>query len=59
MIEKEEEFEEKDREIIENAELEIEDVYGKKDLKEQRGYIKEHFYRGSKKTKHMIVKKGK
>lgn len=59
MIEREEDFEEKDRDIIENAEMELEDIYVKKDLKEQRGYIKEHFYRGSKKTKHTIVRKGK
>ncbi|MBE9536440.1 MAG: hypothetical protein IMF07_04605 [Proteobacteria bacterium] len=59
MIESEEDFEEKDRDVIEDAELQLNEEYDKKDLKESRGFIKEHSYSGSKKTKHTIVKKGK
>lgn len=58
MIEGEEEFEKRDREIIENAETQLEETYEKKDMKEKRGYIKNHFYAGSKKKKHKVVKKG-
>lgn len=56
MIEREEAFEEREREVIEDAETKLGETYDKKDLKEKRGYIKDHFYRGSKKTKHTIPK---
>ena len=59
MSESEEDFEEKDQDVIEDAELKLDEEYDKKDLKESRGFIKEHSYRGSKKTKHTIAKKGK
>ncbi|MBE9502544.1 MAG: hypothetical protein IME96_00025 [Proteobacteria bacterium] len=52
MLEKEEEFEEKDQEVILDAELKLDEECEKKDLKEKRGYIKDHFYAGSKKMKH-------
>ncbi|MDH3975855.1 MAG: hypothetical protein OEV42_16400 [Deltaproteobacteria bacterium] len=58
MTETEEEFEEKEREIIEKAEIQIDEDYERKDLKERRGFNKEHFYGGSKKKKHTIPKKG-
>jgi hypothetical protein len=52
MLEKEEAFEEKDQDVISDAELKLDEEYEKKDLKEKRGYIKDHFYAGSKKMKH-------
>jgi len=42
-------FEDRNREVIEDAKLKLEEEYGKKDLKEKRGFIKEHFYKGGKK----------
>lgn len=52
-----ERFEEEKKEVIENAEMLIDEEYGKKDLRKRRGYNKEHFYGGSKKQKHVLVKK--
>ncbi len=44
--------------LAEQAELELEEDYEKKDLKERRGVVKQTLYDGSKKLKH-IVPKGK
>ena len=58
MTENEADIEEREKEIIENAEMQIDEDYEKKDLKERRGYNKDHFYAGSKKKKHIVPKKG-
>ena len=58
MIETDDNFEEREKELVENAEMQIDEDYEKKDLKERRGFNKEHFYGASKKIKHVIPKKG-
>jgi len=58
MTEDAEGFEQRERDIIAEAEIELEETYDRKDLKENRGHIKEQFYAGSKKTKHTVVKNG-
>jgi hypothetical protein len=42
--------------LAEQAEVELEEDYGKKDLKERRGIAKQNLFDGSKKLKHTIPK---
>jgi hypothetical protein len=42
--------------LAEEAEIELEGDYEKKDLKERRGLVKQSLYDGSKKLKHIIPK---
>jgi len=42
--------------LAEEAEIELEGGYEKKDLKERRGLVKNTLYDGSKKLKHIIPK---
>lgn len=56
-VKKEQPFEEKDKDIILEAEIKADEICAKKDLKENRGNIKDRFYAGSKKMKHRIATK--
>ncbi len=53
MTEKEQEMIEK---LADAVEVQLEDDYGKRDLKEKRGVTKNCLYDGSKKLKHSIPK---
>ncbi len=53
MSEKEQEMIEK---LADEVEVQLEDDYGKRDLKEKRGVTKNSLYDGSKKLKHSIPK---
>jgi len=57
MTESADEFEERKRDLIENAEMQTGEEYEMKDLRKRRGFIKERFFAGSKKRKHAILKK--
>lgn len=57
MAESVEEFEERRKDLIDNAELHINEEYEMKDRRKRRGVNKVRFFAGSKKRKHVIIRK--